>query len=155
MLANPQAILQAIWCMKTKSNRTRVYYRRITEDEELVKLMDSAILEAAKKSFDVAGWLLREHGVRVGEKACNDEGQPSGVQNAVMVKGTPSEGIPIESSQIKALLDDVERLTLEVADLKKRREAYLQATEDQKMKYWINRALGAESSGKKGEFDQT
>lgn len=61
----------------------------------------------------------------------------------------------VDTSQVRALLDDVEKKEAEIADLKARLERCAMATDDQKATYWMRRALKAEGAVKKGEFDQT
>lgn len=53
------------------------------------------------------------------------------------------------------LLDNVESLTKQVEDYKAGREAYLRATDNDKIAYWRDRALRCEGSGIKKEYDQT
>lgn len=63
-----------------------------------------------------------------------------------------------KQEQVVVLLEDVDRLTNEVADLSSRLERCARATDDQKAIYWKNRALLAElaeGSQKKSDYDQT
>ena len=66
-----------------------------------------------------------------------------------------AEAPQTNDAQVTALLGDVDRLTKEVADLKDRLERCARATDDQKATYWKNRALLAEGSQKKSDYDQT
>jgi hypothetical protein len=61
----------------------------------------------------------------------------------------------VNDARVPDLLEDVDRLTKEVVDLKDRLERCARATDDQKAIYWKNRALLAEGSQKKSDYDQT
>lgn len=120
-----------------------IYYRRV--EPEIAEMLDRKLKDTCENDFKAMQEFIEKQDVitRVGG------------QNAVMVKETASAGIPQQAQQVKLLLDDVDRLSLEVADLKARREAYLRATDDDKTKFWRDRALRCEQMNKKGEFDQT
>lgn len=60
-----------------------------------------------------------------------------------------------DKAKVEALLNNVVTLEAEVVDLKARLERCAMATDDQKALYWRMRALKAEGSVVKGEFDQT
>jgi ABC-type transporter Mla subunit MlaD len=66
------------------------------------------------------------------------------------------EDVAPKTDQVVALLEDVDRLTKEVAELKDRLERCARATDDQKAIYWKDRALKAEAThASRSEFDQT
>ena len=74
-------------------------------------------------------------------------------ENPVKAKEGASNGP--SGPQIKALLDDVERLTREVEDLRGRLERCSRATDDEKCRWWIRKYDELKASMKKNEFDQT
>ncbi len=57
--------------------------------------------------------------------------------------------------QIKALLEDVAKLTKERDELLVKRENWVRATESDKVRFWINRHDQLKASLVKGEYDQS
>ena len=56
--------------------------------------------------------------------------------------------------EVRALLEDVDRLEKEVDDLKMRLDRCARASDDDRVKYWVNKYDRLVASMKKGEYDQ-
>lgn len=102
--------------------------------------MDEFIVEAAKKNFEAGIKLWHEKGYI-------DQAVEAGLKQPEPVFGAA------DKYEIKALLDDVENLSLEKAALEQKVQEALEMDLEERAAYWKNRCLMAEK--KKGEFDQT
>jgi len=113
-----------------------VFYRRVTPEQKqlLVEWMKrvklpNASLEEAERIANAVTVHSKVNGGELVEpiSKLGDEGD-----------------VRTDAKQLRLLLDDVEKLTNQVEDLKGRLERCARATEDEKGRYWMNRALKAE-----------
>lgn len=138
----------------------KVYYRKYVKPEEVIAL-DACLRRGIEPDEDCFVFKALADAARKEledfKKLIPSMGKPSAgpVTQPAMVHVGSDEMLSKYKADNRALLEDVGRLTEEVVVLKDKLERCARATDDQKTVYWKRRALKAEGSAARGEFDQT
>ncbi len=147
-----------------------VYYRRVVPD--MVKKLDEFLFGPDHTGAEAAAKAGAETRNKVVDMIADDPAPNKEEAHASKVlvqcwRNMNAAGNPVSPEDmvnslkgvslgnVKALLEDVDRLTKEVELFEKKREAWLRATESQQVAYWRDRAIRAEGVPNRDGVDQT